>query len=53
MRFIKTLFILLALIVAVPLIAALFVKSDYQVTTNVVINRPVAEVYDYVKYLKN
>ncbi|TWO83765.1 polyketide cyclase [Shewanella algae] len=53
MRFIKTLFILLALTVAVPLIAALFVKSDYQVTTNVVINRPVAEVYDYVKYLKN
>ncbi|GAB1148108.1 MAG: K(+)-transporting ATPase subunit F [Shewanella algae] len=53
MRFIKTLFILLALIMAVPLIAALFVKSDYQVTTNVVINRPVAEVYDYVKYLKN
>ncbi|NMH64954.1 SRPBCC family protein [Shewanella salipaludis] len=48
----KILFVL-AVIIAIPLVAALFVKQDYGVTTSISINKPVAQVFDYVKLLKN
>jgi hypothetical protein len=35
------------------LIIALFVKKDYTVEREIVINKPKAEVFDYIKYLKN
>jgi hypothetical protein len=49
------LFILLALavIIAIPLIVALFVKKDYAIVREILINRPKQEVFDYIKYLKN
>lgn len=49
----KKILILLSLIIALPLIIALFVKQDYAVTTSVIIDKPVTEVFDYIKYLKN
>ncbi|GGP47969.1 polyketide cyclase [Shewanella algicola] len=43
----------LAVIIAIPFVAALFIQSDYSVTRSVTINKPVSEVFDYVKQLKN
>lgn len=40
-------------IVALLLIAALFVNKDYAVEREITINKPKQEVFDYVKYLKN
>jgi hypothetical protein len=44
---------LIGLVIVVPLILALFVKSDYSVERSVVIDRPKQEVFDYIRYLKN
>lgn len=41
------------IIIAIPLIIALFIRNDYEVERHVKINQPVSAVYDYVKYLKN
>lgn len=49
----KKIILVLAIIVAIPFITALFVKKDYAVTTSLTINKPVEDVYGYVKYLKN
>lgn len=49
----KKFLLLLLVIIALPFIAALFVDKNYSVTTQVTIDKPVAEVFDYVKYLKN
>ncbi|HTG56706.1 MAG TPA: SRPBCC family protein [Niabella sp.] len=48
----RILFVILGLI-ALLLIVAIFVPKDYAITKEVVINKPVAEVFNYVKYLKN
>ncbi len=48
----KILFVILAL-VALLLIVALFVKKEFSVTREIEINKPVATVFDYVKYVKN
>ncbi len=53
MKILKWILIVIVIIVAIPLIAALFIKKDYEVEREVVINRPKQQVYDYVKYLKN
>lgn len=50
---IKKLSIILAAIIAVPFIVALFIKNDYAVERNVTINLPNSDVFNYVKYLKN
>jgi len=48
----KTLIAILVLI-ALPFIIALFVQKEYSVLTTVTIDKPVAEVFNYVKHLKN
>jgi hypothetical protein len=53
MKIVKKLLIVLAIIIAIPLIAALFVPKDYAVEREIVINRPKSMVFDYVKYIKN
>lgn len=53
MKALKILLIIVVVLVAVPLIAALFVGKTYQVEREVVIEQSRAEVFDYVKYLKN
>jgi uncharacterized protein YndB with AHSA1/START domain len=47
--------ILLAIValLAIPLVAALFVKQDYQVTTQVVIEQQKTVVFDYIRFLTN
>lgn len=53
MKILKKIFIVLGVIIAIPLIMALFVKKDYSVEKSVVINKPKSEVFEYIKYLKN
>lgn len=53
MKILRKILIGLAIIIALPLIVALFVKKDYVVQREVRINKPKQEVFDYVKYLKN
>jgi hypothetical protein len=45
--------LLLAAIILVFLIAALFIKRDYTIEREIVINKPKAEVFNYVKFLRN
>lgn len=49
----RNIFIALAVVIAIPFVTALFIKQGYSVTTSITIDRPVAEVFEYVKYLKN
>ncbi|NJM94746.1 MAG: SRPBCC family protein [Cytophagales bacterium] len=53
MKILKIILIVLAIVVAVPLLAALVLKKEYAVERKVVISKPKAEVFDYLKYLKN
>ena len=43
----------IAVIVAILLIVALFIKKDYSVSREITINKPKQEVFDYLKMLKN
>ncbi len=45
--------IVIVVIIAIPLIIALFVKKDYAVEREIVINKPPTEVFNYVKFIKN
>ncbi len=50
------LFIILAIIAAIVvllLLAAAFAKNDYAVEREITINKPVAQVFGYVRHLKN
>jgi len=53
MKIIKRILIVLAGIVALLLIVALFIKKEYGVEKEIVINKPKQQVFDYVKLLKN
>ncbi|RYU95859.1 SRPBCC family protein [Emticicia agri] len=53
MKILKTILFVILGIVAVCLIAALFIKKDYAVEKEVIINQPKAVVFDYIKMLKN
>lgn len=53
MKTVKVILTVLAVIIAVPLITAAFVKKDYSVEREIIINRPVQVVFNYIKYLKN
>lgn len=49
MKVIKKILIVLGALIALLLIIALFVKKDYTITREVVINKPRHEVFNYVK----
>ncbi len=53
MKILKIIGISLAGLAGVVLIGGLFVPGQYSAERQVVVNRPVSEVFDYVKYLKN
>jgi uncharacterized membrane protein len=53
MKTLKKILIAIVIIVAIPLIAALFVSKNYQVEREIIIGKPKMEVFDYMKYLKN
>ncbi|MEP6262515.1 MAG: SRPBCC family protein [Gillisia sp.] len=49
----KKILIIVLVIIAIPLVVALFLPKDYSVEREIVINKPKQEVFEYVKYLKN
>lgn len=53
MKIIKRILIGVGIIIAIPLIIALFVRKDFAVEREVIINKPKSDVFNYVKYLKN
>jgi hypothetical protein len=53
MKILKGILIIIAIIIAIPLIVALFVKKDYSVERRITISKPNQVVFDYIKYVKN
>ena len=53
MKFLKQFTILVASIVALVLIIALFVEKNYDVSRSVIIKKEKSEVFNYVKALEN
>ncbi|QNL48296.1 SRPBCC family protein [Olivibacter sp. SDN3] len=53
MKILKFILFTILGIVVVVLITALFVKKEYAVEREVVVNKPRQEVFDYIKYIKN
>lgn len=53
MKILKKALIVFGVLIAIPLIIALFVKKDYAVEREITINKSNTEVFEYVKHLKN
>lgn len=53
MKILKKIVIVIVILIAIPLVLAIFIKNDYAVTREIVINKPKATVFDYVKHIKN
>lgn len=53
MSLLKKILLVLVIILAIPLIAAIFIDKEYAVEREIVIEQPKNEVFEYVKYLKN
>jgi len=53
MKTLRKILVALLIIIAIPLVVALFVKKDYAVSRDVVIKQPKRVVFDYIRYLKN
>lgn len=53
MKVLKIIGIVILVVIIIPLIAALFVPKDYGVEKEITIAKPKAEVFDYIKLLKN
>lgn len=53
MKILKKVLLAIVGIVALLLLVALFVKSDYAVEREVTISKPKQEVFDYIKFMKN
>lgn len=49
----KKIVIGLLILIALPLVAAVFIPKEYAVEREIVINRPREQVFEYVKFLKN
>jgi hypothetical protein len=53
MKIVKYILIVIIILIAIPLVAAVFVKKDYSVEREITISKPRQEVFNYVKHLKN
>jgi len=53
MKILKTILIVIVVLIAIPLIIALFVSKEYVVSSEITINKPSQQVFDYVKQLRN
>src|SRR5690349_1513836 len=53
MKLLKRILIGILTVIVLLLITALFVKKDYRVEREVVVNKPKGEVFNYVKYSRN
>ena len=53
MTILSIILIVIATIIAIPLIIALFIKKAYYIERSIIINKPVADVFNYVAHIKN
>lgn len=53
MRILKRILIILLAVTVILLVIGLFLDKDYTIQRDVTINKPQAEVFNYIKYLKN
>ena len=53
MGILLTIAVVIGLIIALALVLALFVKKDYSVERDIIINRNKQEVFDYLKLIRN
>lgn len=53
MKIVKKILFVIAGIIVLALVAALFVSKEYSVKREITINKPSQEVYDYVKFIRN
>ena len=53
MKILKRILVILAIIIAIPLILGLFIKKDFNIERQITINKPKSEVFDYIRYIKN
>src|SRR5690606_14700649 len=53
MKILKKIVIALLIIIAIPLIIALFVPKDFHNEGEIVVNKPKQVVFDYIKNVKN
>lgn len=53
MKILKKVLIVLGILIAIPLIVAIFVTKQYAVEEEITINQPKDVVFDYIKHLKN
>ena len=53
MNIVITILLVIAGIIALLLLMALFAKKGYHIQREIIINAPLQKVFDYVKYLKN
>lgn len=53
MKALKIILAVLAILVALPFVVALFINGSYAIEKQITINKPKQEVYEYIKYLKN
>jgi uncharacterized protein YndB with AHSA1/START domain len=53
MKIWKIILIVVGALIAIPFIVALFVQKDYAVEREVTIDKPLVEVFDYVRFLNN
>lgn len=53
MKALKIIGIVIVILIAIPLVVALFVKNDFIVEREITINKPKQEVFNYIKFVKN
>jgi hypothetical protein len=53
MRIIKKILLFIVAIIAIMLVVALFVKKDYAISKEIVVNKPKQQVFEYISKLKN
>jgi hypothetical protein len=53
MKVLKRILIGVAILIALPLLIALFAENDYYVKREIVVNKPKTEVFSFVKNLRN
>jgi hypothetical protein len=53
MKILKKILLFVGIFIGLVMVAAIFVKREYSVEREIVINKPKQQVFDYVKLLKN
>lgn len=53
MRIIKKILLFIVAFIAIMFVVALFVKKDYAISKEIVVNKPKQQVFDYISKLKN